>query len=32
MLAPPYIITEQEIDLLVSLFEQALTDTLRTLA
>lgn len=32
MLAPPFIITEQEIDLLVSLFEQALTDTLRTIA
>lgn len=32
MLAPPFIITEQEIDLLVSLFEQALTDTLRKLA
>ncbi|HKV72872.1 MAG TPA: aspartate aminotransferase family protein [Gemmatimonadales bacterium] len=32
MLAPPFTITEQEIDLLVSLFEQALNDTLRTIA
>jgi hypothetical protein len=32
MLAPPFIITEQEIDLLVSLFEQALSDTLRKIA
>ena len=32
MLAPPFIINEQELDLLVSLFEQALTDTLRILA